>query len=517
MLLLLLVSVGALAVFVSGLNRATVKLERERITAAALVQAKEALIGYAVTYDSHADQVPGFMPCPDWNGGNPEGSSEPNCGSEDQSVMGRFPWKTLELPVLRDGNGECLWYALSGTFKNNPKTGLMNWDTNGQFEIVSSPGSVLVAGETYERRAVAAIFSPGQSLGQTRTTGVGITQCKGNYATENYLDTDLSTGINNAVIDSATNAITRFVVALESIVKPAENDKFNDKMIFIMPDEIFARRIEKRSGFHPALISTTQKIATCLASSLPWAVRMKPQTLPVASSYYRKHKYYLASPSLYVGRVPYDPEIKECAALSENDKEWWENWKDQIFYAKAAMPSACTPTTCLYVTDGVTTSGPFAAIVLFAGKKLPALAQKRNTDSGMNPDKGNVANYLEQDNAIAFQANSGLGTGGALFRKGAAGSTFNDELICITAGASPAVDASCGMGSTSCSPSLHVASMLENIPCGANNPACIAAAAGLQACSCSAAATTLIQPPCANTLDSPACQTAIASLQACTP
>ena len=34
--------------------------------------------------------------------------------------MGRLPWKTLGLDALKAGPGECLWYAVSGTYKNSP-------------------------------------------------------------------------------------------------------------------------------------------------------------------------------------------------------------------------------------------------------------------------------------------------------------------------------------------------------------------------------------------------------------
>jgi hypothetical protein len=33
--------------------------------------------------------------------------------------MGRLPRKTPGLDALKDGSGECLWYAVSGTYKNS--------------------------------------------------------------------------------------------------------------------------------------------------------------------------------------------------------------------------------------------------------------------------------------------------------------------------------------------------------------------------------------------------------------
>ena len=71
MLLMLLVGVGALSVFVTGLNRATQKLERDQITYDALARAKEAVSGYAVANSA----TPEYLP--DRNGdGNYDGNGD---------------------------------------------------------------------------------------------------------------------------------------------------------------------------------------------------------------------------------------------------------------------------------------------------------------------------------------------------------------------------------------------------------------------------------------------------------
>src|SRR3990167_9391829 len=125
LIMLVVMIIGAITIFVSSLNSSALKIERDKATAAALAQAKDALIGYAITYgDTHISQVHGYLPCPDPNGiagANAEGSSE-TCGTKNVSTIGRLPWKTLGLSPLHDGNGECLWYAVAGTYKNNPMT-----------------------------------------------------------------------------------------------------------------------------------------------------------------------------------------------------------------------------------------------------------------------------------------------------------------------------------------------------------------------------------------------------------
>lgn len=96
---------------------------RARITERALAQAREALIAYAAGRPITPAVGPGYLPCPDLDG---DGWAEATCGSLDGASgqaqrLGRLPWKTLGLPMLTDGDGERLWYAVSTRYK-----GLLN-------------------------------------------------------------------------------------------------------------------------------------------------------------------------------------------------------------------------------------------------------------------------------------------------------------------------------------------------------------------------------------------------------
>ncbi|MEO8009523.1 MAG: hypothetical protein ABI728_13530, partial [Betaproteobacteria bacterium] len=156
-----------IAGFASSLARQNYADQR---TAAALSQAKAALIGYAATYPDHdATGVFGFLPCPDMGSASviPEGNMDVPCGSRDVTVIGRLPWKELGLQPLRDGFGDCLWYAVSGNFKENlttpnSRTLLLNWDSNGLIEVVGADGTSLLAGSAPTNRAAAVIFAPGR-------------------------------------------------------------------------------------------------------------------------------------------------------------------------------------------------------------------------------------------------------------------------------------------------------------------------------------------------------------------
>ncbi|MGC2165593.1 MAG: hypothetical protein WA632_06230, partial [Gallionella sp.] len=161
--MIVIMVVGIAAVLIASLSTSALNNARQERTAAALAQAKAALIGYAATYgDTHPGEVHGYLPCPDFAAGNPEGSAEAVCGTQDVNQIGRLPWRTLDLSLFRDGYGECLWYAVPGNYKNNPKTGLMNWDTNGRLQVFASDGTTRLDSDADQ--VVAVIFAPNATL-----------------------------------------------------------------------------------------------------------------------------------------------------------------------------------------------------------------------------------------------------------------------------------------------------------------------------------------------------------------
>ena len=178
-LLLVILVMGSLYALLSGVNTATAELDRKRddATAAALRQAKEALIAYAAMRPTR----PGALPCPDLDnngiagGAGVYGSNSElipggihggfNCPDAGRQI-GRLPWTTLALPDLRDASGERLWYVMSGNFRNDGSQ-VVSSDTLGQLSL----GGVAPAAGV-----VAIIFSPGTALagaGQNRS-GAGV-------------------------------------------------------------------------------------------------------------------------------------------------------------------------------------------------------------------------------------------------------------------------------------------------------------------------------------------------------
>lgn len=261
---------GISAILLSELNNRTdIMLDDQAQTIQVLKQAKEALIGFAATYNDNSKGLYGFLPCPDINHNNPiswpEGTTHGSCGSQNESQLGRLPWKSLGLPPLRDGAGECLWYAVSGSYKPNPKTNMLNTDTNGLFKVFvsklttnpqqSAPRQLtkLAGNETLfpsnqdypQERAVAVIIAPGKALPNQDRSHEGADICGGNYTASNYLDSE--DNINNAEIQQDANNNLKdekynFITAQDN------QSLINDRIVYITREELW-RAIQKRSDF----------------------------------------------------------------------------------------------------------------------------------------------------------------------------------------------------------------------------------------------------------------------------
>ena len=118
--ILVLVLASSVVLFKS-INVDAAAAQRNRITYAALNEAKQALLGYALqntnstsaSRASNANTQFTALPCPDTNN---DGNSNNGSGS-CVSYIGWLPWSDLGIPPLSDGYGQCLWYALSPVFR----------------------------------------------------------------------------------------------------------------------------------------------------------------------------------------------------------------------------------------------------------------------------------------------------------------------------------------------------------------------------------------------------------------
>jgi type II secretory pathway pseudopilin PulG len=131
-LMLALFSV-TMAVLLRGLHNRTGQLERQAATTAALMQAKEALIGYAVIYPTAAG--PGHLPCPDTSppAFTADGSPQPPYGQPNTpcgpGAIGRLPQTLPGVAFHADFNSaidQQFWYAVGDPFLASPNTGIDN-------------------------------------------------------------------------------------------------------------------------------------------------------------------------------------------------------------------------------------------------------------------------------------------------------------------------------------------------------------------------------------------------------
>jgi len=180
LLLALVLALAAIAgVIAMDLAAAAGGARRDRVSEAALAQAREALIAYAVDRPINAIAGPGYLPCPDLDN---DGWAEPTCGSlsgdtGQEQRLGRLPWKTLGLPDLRDGYGERLWYAVSSKYKGllncgasrgcldmSPDAALGTITVRDASGVVLHDGTIAESYRANEGGAIAVVFAPGAPI-----------------------------------------------------------------------------------------------------------------------------------------------------------------------------------------------------------------------------------------------------------------------------------------------------------------------------------------------------------------
>lgn len=388
MVMLVIMVIGGAAFLISSLSSSVLNTARHETTATALAQAKDALIGYAVTYrDSNPSKVFGYLPCPDIDN---DGSADTNqgstqCAGKNIPVVGRLPWKTLGLPPLRDGQGECLWYAVSGTFKavaGGNLTDFMNWDTLGQF-TVNDAGGTIMAGAADHVRPAAVIFSAGPPLGTQSHPASSGQECSGDSS--NSIAAYLDGG--NAFSPPAFPPATPIALTMGSQGSTSNNDA----LLWLTTNEIFSR-VEKRSDFS-AFVATLATDAVACLSTLPAPITVNFDTLAETPG--------LTVGSLDTGRIAYTSCTSDLV----------RQWRDNLLYAK------CTDGTACLSVNGSACKG----VIIFAGE--------RNTLArASNAQKNDWNNYLEGTVRTAFFAGDVAFSGNTTYSPAL---TSTDVLACI--------------------------------------------------------------------------------------
>lgn len=488
LIFLILLVMGALIYVVNSLGPEAVEAARARKTEAALAQARDALMGYALRYrEAQAAQTPpkpdrpyGFLPMPDPGTSRfNSGQQNPSCNTEgcamdfinglfpgqQETIIGRLPWKTLGLPPIRDGYEECLWYAVSAHHKSlefDPNVP-MNWDTLGHFDIVVANGTNALnsALSSAHDRPVAIVFAPGPLLpGQDRSNSASdiVTTCHGNYDVKNYLDPAVATalgGVTNYLGNiNAASGITGDsdpsndpdvpkpmltggkVFELSGNFHPSGcmdancNLLANDRGLAISPDDLFGT-IRKNANFRLDINSLLDRMVGCLRDQI---------------------KAGAILPDAY-GKVVNSPT--SCYTDATTPRGYYSHYKDMIFVTRVASPPACetNQANCFSVTvDGISQTQCVGALI-FAGQRdtvtnrCPDSAPNKKQQRSSAAERNDVCNYLENPNLNSFQTSGNTFSGDGLFaRTGPFQAKERDIVRCIpssasfTAVASPALN-----------------------------------------------------------------------------
>lgn len=361
-----LLATAAATVTVKALNNnENTQIDRDKITAAALAQAKDALIGYAITYSDANPHNPsymnGYLPNPDLGPGE---SSEGNAAGSfagnhtDYTAIGKIPWKKIGISPSRDGQGECLWYVVSGRFKNTPKTDTLNWDTQGQIDIIDENANPIAS------NIAALVVAPGRTLdGQNRTlSDSAYTRCGGNYDARNYLDSYSSSDAVSGEVNYFTNSTNNRLAPNTSnkwfVFVTAKNDHYNDRFLLVSVDDIF-RPIIQRNDFRDQI--------SALLNDGVFILYLKTVTITGSKG----------------------TNNINCDNTSNSDNQnFCNNWKEMLLLTQLSTPAAIT-------IDGLTTT-PCSRVLIFGGQKTGAQSRLTSTD------KTTPANYLEGGNLAVF-------------------------------------------------------------------------------------------------------------------
>lgn len=356
--LLIVALLGAAGLLAQGDLAAMARTRAQARSVQALAQARAALIGYAVSYaESHPGEAYGFLPCPDTSntGSTPIGA----CGARDLGSLGRLPFRTLGLADLRDGWGQCLWYAVAGSVKHNPKPLALNWDSPGQLRPLTQEGAPLSGDD----RVVAAVFAPGPPLPHQARSASSGRRCPGseNAATDvpHFLDVSYATS---------------FAGMLDVVQGTSASASHNDLIAWITVDDLFGA-LRRRADFAPYLGAVIATAAAALATRLGDAAFIADRSTLVGA--------------LRVGTLPTAAELD----LPADRRDAHDNWRDHFRFAACADASACI---VVARADAAGTAACRAAL-LFGGERIRGGSQRQQRLTAA--ERADPAQYFENGNA----------------------------------------------------------------------------------------------------------------------
>ena len=472
LMLLVILTLGSLYVFLNNLTPASAANKREQQTQAALAEAREALIGYALRYRDlqGGNAMYGYLPLPDLgsNRNNNGGCTVEGCDANTAdflaaadydtnglppTVVGRFPWRTLGTPPLRDGDGECLWLIVSGSHGRIQRTAPpatpppMNPDTLADLEVVAAADQATLRSVLTSRhdRPVAIVLAPGAPIsGQVRTKSVAddVTECGGNYDAANYLEAlpatlDVATAAQRAAVtnrfDGETNAAAGHAGRDELNPDPTLRDAAkpvsingdigsaagvlrkqacpdcvsNDQGSSVVSDLLFSR-LRGGKSFRADINSLTDRMVDCLRDQIASGGGLVPAAITG----------FAAPADKSAGRAP----ANACYDDTQHPLGYFSNYQELFFVAKPAV-------------GGLTVNGTACdgGVLMYANQR--GAGQLRHYNIIAATDLRNLpGNYLEGVNLANFTGVGTVFTGADQLLATSASQTISQDIVrCIPA------------------------------------------------------------------------------------
>lgn len=355
LILLVIVIIATTGVLLNSLNRVTVTAERDKKTAEALAQAKEALIYFSTIKATR----PGDLPIPDVlepseSPPNYDGTTDgitngcPGTGAAKR-CLGRLPWRdlgmSLDTSTENDVPGVMPWYAVSANLANPLLLDVLNSETANLGLALPQPWLTVrdARGNVISSRVVAVVILPGAPVGsQARPEPPNLA------GVNQYLDTVIvPVGCAAPCVPgtySNSDLDNDFIMG-EDFSRTADlDDNFNDRLIYITIDELMTA-VEKRVGNE---LKTILAAYYSVQGYYPWADFMVPQGGDSDAN------VGLNRGDLPLGGVPND------SAWFNRLPGWFKDnaWFDMIYYSVGRnytqTPGSCT--SCIDDTlsvDGV--------------------------------------------------------------------------------------------------------------------------------------------------------------------
>ena len=317
-LLAFIIGLSVTALMIKSFNVASIQAERNEDTMQALMRAKDAIIGWAVSYDT----APGQLPWPDRREtANPNYDGHSDCSTSnfnlinsqgEPNFLGQIPFLETTAPcndypgignLFQDSSSSNLWYAVSRNLVRNYSASEDPIINPGIIENPTYPWMIVrdAAGAIISSRVAVVIIAPGPPIGNQNRSGAAPLPV-------NFLDQVTINGSTYSNFDYDADSE-------DFIMGDTTTGAFNDKLVYITIDELMAG-LEKRAA-NTAKAALIEYAATN-GGNFPYAA-------PLGIT-----RGYSCADSTNAGLLPLDDNgtcsYSFAVSAGTGAPSWWPNW-----------------------------------------------------------------------------------------------------------------------------------------------------------------------------------------------